>query len=148
MSNDHEIAELLLVEDNDNDLELTLRALRTNNLANRVFVVRDGKEALDYIFGKSQYSNRNGIFDLKLILLDLKLPKVNGIEVLKTIKSDEKTKNIPVVALTSSKETSDLRKCYDLGINSYIVKPFDFDDFVKAIAAAGLYWLVINQPAP
>ena len=138
--------DLVVIEDSPNDVELIMRALKSVNLANRVHVSRDGRQALDYLFKVDE----NGISRLahtpKVILLDLKLPKVNGIEVLKTLKSDERTKEIPVVMLTSSQETKDLDACYSLGANSYIVKPFGFDQFAKAVAEAGLYWLVVNQP--
>ncbi len=143
------VIEILLVEDNPNDVELTLRALKKNNLANKVHVVTDGAEALDYVFAKNKYSVRN-IEDIpKVILLDLKLPKIDGLEVLKKIKSDEKTKTIPVVVLTSSKEESDIIESYKLGVNSYIVKPVNFDQFVKSVSELGLYWLLLNEgPKP
>lgn len=128
------------MEDNENDLELVLRALKGSGLLNRVHTVRDGKAALDYI-----YQNEVGQVP-HAILLDLKLPKVSGIDVLKKLKSDERTKSIPVVILTSSKEVRDLKECYDLGVNSYIVKPFGLDEFIKQVSAAGMYWLVVNQP--
>lgn len=137
--------ELLLVEDNDNDLELSLRALKKINIANKVHVVRDGKEALDYIFQKDKHGAEVNRLP-KVILLDLKLPKIDGIEVLKKIKMDGRTKDIPVVILTSSRESMDLKRCYELGANSYIVKPFGLEDFVQAVSTAGLYWLLINQP--
>jgi two-component system, response regulator len=137
--------EILLVEDNPSDAELTKRALKKNNLANRVFHVKDGEEALEFIFAKGAYSGRSIENTPRVILLDLKLPKVNGIEVLQQIKADERTKNIPVVVLTSSREDSDLAKCYELGVNSYIVKPVEFDNFVKAISDLGFYWLLLNQ---
>jgi CheY-like chemotaxis protein len=137
--------EILLVEDNPNDAELTKRALKKNNLANRVFHARDGEEALEFIFAGGAFAGRSVENTPKVILLDLKLPKVNGIEVLQQIKSDERTKNIPVVVLTSSREDSDLEKCYELGVNSYIVKPVEFDNFVKAISDLGFYWLLLNQ---
>jgi len=138
--------ELLLVEDNDNDLELSLRALKKINIANKVHVARDGKEALDYIFQKDKHGVELNRFP-KVILLDLKLPKIDGTEVLKRIKMDDRTKDIPVVILTSSRESVDLKKCYELGANSYIVKPFGLEDFVQAVSTAGMYWLLINQPA-
>jgi len=141
--------EILLVEDNPDDVELTLRALKKNNLANKVHVVTDGAEALDFVFAKNKYSERNIENSLKVILLDLKLPKVDGLEVLKKIKSDEKTKTIPVVVLTSSREESDIIESYQLGVNSYIVKPVNFDQFVKSVAGLGLYWLLLNEaPIP
>lgn len=138
--------ELLVVEDNENDLELTFRALSSTNLLNKVHAVRDGKEALDYIYHKDAHGVENVDRAPKVILLDLKLPKVSGLEVLKKLKSDDRTKSIPVVVLTSSKESSDLKQCYELGVNSYIVKPFGLEEFMKAISTVGLYWLVINQP--
>jgi CheY-like chemotaxis protein len=138
--------EILLVEDNPNDVELTLRALKKNNLTNKVHVVKDGAEALDYIFATGAYANRDINHHPRVILLDLKLPKVDGLEVLRRLKSDERTKVIPVVVLTSSKEERDLVESYKLGANSYIAKPVDFDSFVKAVAELGLYWLLLNQP--
>jgi two-component system, response regulator len=136
--------EILLVEDNPDDMELTLHSLRKENLANNIHVVRDGEEALEFLFSESTHSERS-LESLKLILLDLKLPKVNGMEVLRRIKEDERTKSIPVVILTSSKEERDLVKGYGLGVNSYIQKPVDFDQFRETIKSVGLYWLVINQ---
>lgn len=136
-------AEIILIEDNISDADLVLRALKKNNLVNNVIHLQDGQEALDYFFGNSEK-------DLpilpKLILLDLKMPKLNGIEVLEKLKMNELTKVIPIVILTSSKEDPDLKKCYELGANSYVVKPVVFDDFVKAIAQVGLYWLLVNVP--
>jgi two-component system response regulator len=137
--------EILLVEDNPADAELTLRALRKNNLANRIYHAKDGEEALEFIFDPKTFSEYQAKSMLKVILLDLKLPKVNGIEVLERIKSDERTKTIPVVVLTSSREDSDLEKCYELGVNSYIVKPVEFENFVKAVSDLGFYWLLLNQ---
>ena len=131
--------EILLVEDNPNDAELTIRALKKNNLANHLLHLENGQEALDFLF---EEKNRMP----KLILLDLKMPKVDGIEVLRRLKSDEKKKVIPVVILTSSKEESDIVETYKLGVNAYIVKPVDFDQFVKAVAQLGLFWLLLNQP--
>ena len=137
--------EILLVEDNPNDEELTLRALRKHNLANRVHVVRDGAEALEFIFATGVYNNRKVENGPKVVLLDLKLPKVDGLEVLRRIKSDERTKVIPVVVLTSSKEERDIVESYKLGVNSYIVKPVDFDKFIQAVTQLGFYWLLLNQ---
>ena len=137
--------EILLVEDNPDDVKLTLRALKKHHLANKVYVVNDGVEALDYIFAKNQYSNRNIKDTPKVIFLDLKLPRVSGLEVLEIIKKDTQTKNIPVVVLTSSREEQDIIDSYNLGVNSYIVKPIGFDKFVKSIADLGLYWLVMNE---
>jgi CheY-like chemotaxis protein len=138
--------EILLVEDNPNDVELTLRALKKHNLANKVHVVKDGAEALEYIFANGAYIHRRIEDHPKVILLDLKLPKVDGLEVLRRVKSDERTKIIPVVVLTSSKEERDLTESYQLGVNSYITKPVDFEGFVKSVSELGLYWLLLNQP--
>ncbi len=138
--------EILLVEDNPNDVELTLRALKKHNITNKVHVVKDGAEALEYIFATGAYAERDINHNPKVILLDLKLPKVDGLEVLRRIKSDERTKVIPVVVLTSSKEERDLVESYKLGANSYITKPVDFESFVKSVSELGLYWLLLNQP--
>ena len=138
--------EILMVEDNKTDTELALRALKKHNLANNVFVVKDGVEALEFIFGIGVYSSRDVNHTPKVILLDLKLPKVDGLEVLRRIKSDERTKLIPVVVLTSSKEESDLVESYKLGANSYITKPVNFDNFAATVAELGFYWLLVNQP--
>lgn len=136
---------ILLIEDNPDDVELTLRAFKKNNIINKIIVKRDGAEALDYFFGKNGIVNKNK-HDLPIvILLDLKIPKINGIELLKKLKSDEKTKMIPVVILTSSKESADLLSCYKLGCNSYIRKPVDFRDFMEMVKQLGLYWLLINE---
>jgi len=137
--------EILLVEDNPNDVELTLRALKKHHLANKVHVVKDGAEALDYIFAAGGYEMRDLNHRPKLILLDLKLPKVDGLEVLRRIKSDERTRTIPVVVLTSSREESDMVASYKLGVNSYIVKPVDFNKFIEAVGELGLYWLLLNE---
>jgi two-component system, response regulator len=137
--------EILLVEDNPNDVELTLRALRKHNLANRVHVTHDGEEALDFIFGTNTDGKPNNAEIPKVILLDLKLPKVDGLEVLNILKSDERTRKIPVVIVSSSREEQDLVKSYHLGANSYVVKPVDFDKFVQAVSEIGLYWLLLNQ---
>ena len=145
MGNTNEV-EILLVEDNPNDVELTLRALKKHNITNKVHVVKDGVDALEYIFATGAYANRNINHNPKVILLDLKLPKVDGLEVLRQIKSNERTKLIPVVVLTSSKEERDLVESYKLGANSYITKPVDFESFVKAVSELGLYWLLLNQP--
>jgi len=138
--------EILLVEDNPSDVELTLRALKKNHLANKVLVVTDGAQALDFIFHTGAYAGRGTEKHPKIILLDLKLPKVNGIEVIRKIKSDEKAKVIPIIVLTSSEEEKDVTESYGLGVNSYIVKPVDFDKFAKTVADIGLYWLLINKP--
>ncbi len=137
--------EILLVEDNPNDEELTLHALEKYHLANKIFVVRDGAEALDYIFAAGKYSERDINCRPKVILLDLKLPKVDGLEVLRRIKTDPKTKQIPVVVLTSSTEESDIVESYKLGVNSYIVKPVDFKQFTESIREIGMYWLLLNE---
>lgn len=144
----NKIVEILLVEDDPNDVDLALYAFRKNNLTNEIYVVRDGAEALDYLFGRGQYSDRNMEDKPRLILLDLKLPKVDGLEVLRQIKSDPVLKVIPVVVLTSSKAEKDLVESYHYGVNSYIHKPVDFDEFVEAVAQLGLYWLLLNEPPP
>ncbi len=141
-----ESIEILLVEDNTADVELTLRALKKNNIANKVLVATDGAQALDYVFCTGAYKDRNMKSPPKVILLDLKLPRVNGLEVLRKIKSDERTKVIPVVVLTSSDQEKDVTESYGLGVNSYIVKPVDFDKFIKVVADLGLYWLLTNKP--
>ena len=139
---------ILLVEDNPDDEALTIRALNRNNISNEVFVARDGVEAMDYVFAKGVHSERD-INDLpRLVLLDLKLPKADGLEVLKQIRADERTKRLPVVVLTSSKEEQDLVDSYNLGVNSYIRKPVDFTLFSEAVRQVGLYWLVLNEPPP
>ncbi len=138
--------DILLVEDNPHDVELTLRALKKHNLANSVHVVKDGAEALEFVFGTGAYTDRDIENGPKVILLDLKLPKVDGLEVLRKIKSDERTKIIPVVVLTSSQEESDIVESYKLGANSYMVKPVDFDKFIESVSELGLYWLLLNKP--
>lgn len=140
------IVEILLVEDSLEDLELTQRALRNANLGNSIEVARDGEEALDFIFCEGPHAGRNIEDTPKLILLDLKLPKVDGLEVLQRIKGDQRTRHIPVVVLTSSKEQSDLIRSYQTGVNSYIVKPVDFESFTAAVQELGMYWLLLNQP--
>jgi two-component system, response regulator len=139
---------IMLVEDNPDDVELTLRALRKNNIANNTVVVHDGTEALNYLFGRGAYSDRNTRDQPRLILLDLKLPKMNGLQVLEQIRGAESTRLIPVVILTSSKEESDLIASYKHGANSYVRKPVDFNQFVEAVRNIGLYWLLINEPPP
>ena len=141
----NEKKDILLVEDNPSDAEFTMRALRNSNIINGLIHLQDGEEALEYIFATGKYSGRNIDEMPKVILLDLKMPKINGLEVLKKIKSDKRTKLIPVVLLTSSKEESDILDAYKYGVNSYIVKPVDFEDFAKVVAHAGLYWLLVNQ---
>ena len=145
MSGTNEV-ELLLVEDNPDDVELTVRALKKGNLANKIHVVRDGEEALEYIFACGKYSDRDISHHPKVVLLDLKLPKVDGLEVLREIRSDERTRQMPVVVLTSSHEEGDVVESYSLGVNSYIVKPVDFDKFAETVSRLGFYWLLLNQP--
>ncbi|MHB1686014.1 MAG: response regulator [Ignavibacteriaceae bacterium] len=141
---DNEI-EILLVEDNPYDAEMTIRALKQNNISNKIFHVKDGSEAIDFLFAKGNYQERNMTTIPKVILLDLKLPKISGLEVLQILKSDELTKNIPVVVLTSSQEELDIKGSYKLGANSYIVKPVEFENFIKAVSDIGLYWLLLNK---
>ena len=140
-----EDVEILLVEDNPNDVELTLRAFQKQNLSNKVFVVKDGAEALDFVFATGAYSQRKIEKRPKVVLLDLKLPKVDGIEVLRRIKADSRTSQIPVVMLTSSQEERDVLNSYNLGVNSYIVKPVDFSNFVHAVSELGVYWGILNK---
>lgn len=139
---------ILLVEDNPDDVALTLRALKRNNLMNEVVVVRDGAEALDYLYGQGEYSARDLNVMPVVVLLDLNLPKIGGLEVLKKIRSDERTRLLPVVILTSSKEERDMISGYSLGANSYIIKPVDFNQFMEAVRQLGLYWLLWNNPPP
>lgn len=138
--------DILLVDDSQEDVDLTLHALRAENLANHVFIARDGEEALEFLFCSGPHAQRSFDHPPKLVLLDLKLPKVDGMQVLKQVKGDARTKNIPIVMMTSSREERDLVISYDLGVNSYIQKPVDFDDFRKMVKLLGLYWLVTNQP--
>jgi CheY-like chemotaxis protein len=145
MNNENGV-EVLLVEDNPRDGELALRALKKRNLANHLVWVKDGAEALEYLFGASSEGQRAINHVPKVILLDLKLPKVDGLEVLRRLKSDERTRHIPVVVLTSSREEQDIVESYRLGVNSYIVKPVEFENFSEAVAQLGLYWLLLNQP--
>ncbi len=144
--NDIETIHILLVEDNPNDAELTIRALKKKHVANRIHVAEDGAQALDILFARGQYAQRENSTPPKLVLLDLKLPKVSGLEVLKELKSDERTKKIPVVIVTSSREDPDIKEAYALGANSYVVKPVDFEQFMEAMSNLGLYWLLVNQP--
>jgi len=145
MSDQHQV-EILLVEDNPTDAELTLRAFKARNFANQVFVARDGAEALDFFFGDGSHPLRDIGVVPKVVLLDLKLPKVDGLEVLRRLKADEHTRTIPVVILTSSREEPDIAAAYRLGANSYIVKPVDFEAFARAVSEVGLYWLLLNEP--
>ncbi|HZI31386.1 MAG TPA: response regulator [Candidatus Binatia bacterium] len=138
--------EILIVEDSQDDLDMTLRALRKANLANRIQVARDGAEALEFIFCQGSHAVRKMENGPRMILLDLKLPKISGIEVLKRIKTDPRTRTIPVVVLTSSREQPDVSECYKLGVNSYIVKPVDFEGFSAAVQELGMYWLLLNEP--
>jgi CheY-like chemotaxis protein len=139
------IQDILLVEDSQNDIDLALYALREERLANGIFVVRDGKEALDFLFCRGTFAERSFNHPPKLVLLDLKLPKIDGLQVLKQLKNDSRTKAIPVVIMTSSNEERDKVEGYNLGVNSYIQKPVDFDQFRKTVKTLGLYWLVVNQ---
>ena len=138
--------EILLVEDNQDDAGLTIRALKKSNLGNHLIHLTNGAEALDFLFGKGKFAGRNISDRPKLIMLDLKMPKVDGLEVLRRVKSDERTKIIPVVVMTSSKEDKDIIESYRLGVNSYVVKPINFEGFAKAVVEVGMYWLVNNQP--
>ena len=144
---DHsEAVDILLVEDNPQDAELTIRALKKHNLANRLILVEDGAEALDFIFGRGKYAIRANGDPPRVVLLDLKLPKLSGLEVLRVLKQDERTRSIPVVIVTSSREDPDIKTAYGLGANSYVVKPVDFDAFAESVSSLGLYWLLVNQP--
>jgi CheY-like chemotaxis protein len=143
-----EHVEILLVEDDENDMDLALHTLRKENLSNKIYVVRDGEEALDFLFCRGAFSGRTFDHPPRFVLLDLKLPKVDGIEVLRQVKADSRTRTIPIVILTSSKEERDLVSGYKLGANSYIQKPVDFDQFRTTVKHAGLYWLLTNQAPP
>lgn len=140
------VVEILIVEDSAEDLELALRALQKARLANNIEIARDGAEAVDFLFGQNKYAGRRIENCPKLILLDLKLPKIDGLDVLKQIRSDPRTQSIPVVVFTSSKEQRDVIESYQLGVNSYIVKPVNFDGFLAAVQDIGMYWLLLNQP--
>ena len=137
--------DILLVEDNPQDIELTMRTLKKHDIANKVFVVMDGEEAIEFLYCKGKYSERSNYLP-KVIFLDIKLPKLNGLEVLKIVKSEEHLRHIPIVMLTSSVENPDIKAAYDLGANSYVVKPVDFDNFSETINSLGIYWLGVNQP--
>lgn len=139
---------ILLVEDNADDEELTLRALKKNNIHNEVVVARDGEEALDYLFGTGAYAARDLTIMPQIILLDLKLPKIDGLQVLQRLRADRRTRLLPVVILTSSKEQQDVMQGYTLGANSYVRKPVDFGQFIEAVRQLGLYWLILNELAP
>jgi len=143
---DPNAVEVLLVEDNATDAELALRALRGRGLRNSFVVAKDGAEALDFLFARGKYADRDVEQRPKLVLLDLRLPRVDGIEVLRQVKADERTRNTPVVILTSSRQDPDIQQCYELGANSYIVKPVDFDKFAQSVAEVGYYWLLLNEP--
>ncbi len=138
--------EILLVEDNADDAEMTIHALRKKNLANKLIHLQDGEEAMDFLFGVGKFAGRDVSIRPRLILLDLKMPKVDGMQVLAKVKSNDATKMIPIVILTSSKEDPDLSRCYELGANSYIVKPVEFDSFINAVTELGMYWMLLNQP--
>ena len=137
--------EILLVEDDIDDAEMTMHAMRKFNLANKLIHATDGEEALDFLFGKGKFTGRDVNLKPRIILLDLKMPKINGIEVLERVKSNNATKKIPVVILTSSKEDPDVSRCYELGANGYIVKPVEFDGFIKAVSELGMYWMLLNH---
>ncbi len=141
----HLKSDVLLVEDNPYDAELTVRALKKQGLANEIFIAVDGEEALDFLFCRGQFSDRDQHSPVRVVLLDLKLPKVNGLEVLKEVKSNPLSSKIPVVILTSSREDPDIYKAYELGANSYVVKPVDFEEFIKAVQQTGLFWLLVNE---
>lgn len=139
--------DILLVEDSIDDADLTIRGLKKHGMANNLFHVMDGEEALDFIFATGKFFGKRDVLQKpKLILLDIKMPKMNGIEVLKKIREDERTRTTPVVILTASREDPDIKKCYELGVNSYIVKPVNFENFAEAIKSLGFYWLLLNQP--
>jgi CheY-like chemotaxis protein len=145
MTTDHSAVEILLVEDTATDAELTIRALKKHALVNNLVWVKDGADALDFLFATGAYTDRASAHQPKVVLLDLRLPRVSGIEVLRRIKSDERTHSIPVVVLTSSKEDIDVEECYRLGVNSYITKPVAFDEFLRVVGELGLYWLLLNK---
>lgn len=142
---DFSAIEILIVEDNPHDAELTLRALKKNNLANNIYVAHDGAEALDFFFCRGIFVKRSFTNPPKVVLLDLKLPKISGLEVLKIAKGDTRTSHIPIVVVSSSKQEPDMKEAYSLGVNSYVVKPVDFDQFINAMSSLGLYWLLVNE---
>lgn len=137
--------EIVIVEDDPNDQELLMRVFKKQGVVNKIILLKDGAEALDFFFAKGSYSGREVNSDYKIVILDLKLPKVNGIQVLQKIKADERTRKIPVVVLTSSKESRDVKDAYNLGVNSYVTKPIKFDEFAKVVSELGLYWLLLNK---
>lgn len=137
--------EILLVEDSDQDAELAIRALKKNNITNNVVRLKDGEQAIEFIFGEGEFEHRSIKNQPKVVLLDLKMPKVNGLEVLKAVRENEDTKDLPIVILTSSKEEQDMVKSYELGVNSFIVKPVEFENFTEAVREIGLYWVLLNQ---
>ena len=145
MSNKSEIVEILLVEDNPTDAELAIHTLKKNNLANNLVWVKDGAQALDFLFARGEYASRSDCATPRVVLLDLRLPKLDGMEVLRAVKGDARTREIPVVVLTSSKEDRDIAESYQLGVNSYISKPVEFEAFAKTVAELGMYWLLINH---
>lgn len=144
--NNPDAVEILLVEDNPQDAELTIRAFKKRNLTNRLFVAEDGAEALDFVYARGKFSDRDATQTPKVILLDLKLPKISGLEVLKILKNDPQMRTIPVVVVTSSAEDPDIKAAYDLGANSYVVKPVDFEHFSEAMSTLGMYWMLLNKP--
>lgn len=143
--NQQNVVDILLVEDNPQDVELTIRALKKHNITNRLIVLEDGAEALDFVFCRGKYTQREITNHPKVILLDVKLPKVSGLEILKAIKGDVRTRTIPIVMVTSSKQDPDIKTAYEFGANSYVVKPLDFNVFVEAMSHLGLYWLLVNK---
>ena len=143
---DFNAVEILLVEDNPRDAELTMRALRKSNLANNVLIAHDGEEALDFFFCRGMFKTRSIITPPKVVLLDLKLPKISGLEVLKIVKEDKRTSKIPIVIVTSSREEPDMIEAYALGVNSYVIKPVEFEQFLTAVNSLGLYWVLVNEP--
>jgi two-component system response regulator len=146
MANMNSVIEIILVEDNPSDAALTIRALQRNRLANNLIHLKDGAEAIAYILEDAEYGGQKLSSHPKVILLDLKMPKVDGIQVLRRLKAEERSRNIPVVVLTSSREDPDVKECYALGINSYVVKPVEFDAFIEAVGRLGMYWLLLNEP--